>query len=197
MTTSKPDILFEHEVNEQAKSQFSSTPWAIKLFEDPTLRPFVSSSRVPPKSSSSTRETFVSQTLQTSDTISAWQSFFRPPTSSRPFEIVYLLKVGSGLNGHQDLAHGGFLSVVLDDVIGTAADVERPKDKSTMTAYLKVDYRRPVKTPGVLLARAWLEKREGKKMWGRGVIEDGEGNVLADGDALFIIVESLRPKEKL
>jgi len=87
--------------------------------------------------------------------------------------------------------------VILDDVIGTAADVERPMDKSTMTAYLKVDYRRPVKTPRTLLARAWLEKIEGRKMWGRGTIEDGEGTVLADGEALFIVVESLRPKEKL
>lgn len=86
---------------------------------------------------------------------------------------------------------------MLDDVIGTAADVARPRDNSTMTAYLKVDYRKPVKTPGVFLAKAWLEKREGRKMWGRGTIEDGEGNVLADGEALFIVVASLRPKEKL
>jgi len=87
--------------------------------------------------------------------------------------------------------------VVLDDVLGTAADCEKPDDKSTMTAYLRVDYRKPVKTPGAVLARAWLEKREGRKMWARGVIEDGEGNVLSDGEALFIVVASLRPKEKL
>lgn len=87
--------------------------------------------------------------------------------------------------------------MILDDVIGTAADCARPKESSTMTAYLKVDYRKPFKTPGVLLARAWLEKKEGRKMWGRGTIEDGEGIVYADGEALFIVVASLRPKEKL
>lgn len=87
--------------------------------------------------------------------------------------------------------------MVLDDVIGTVADCERPEDKSTMTAYLKTDYRKPVTTPGIILARAWLEKQEGRKMWGRGVIEDGEGNVLAEGEALFLVVESLRPKGKL
>ena len=197
MTSSKPHLLFEDEPDKDIKAQFSSIPWAIKLFQDPTLRPFISRSRVRPKTSSSTRETFVSQTLHTPDTISDWQSFFRAGTDSKPFEVIYLLKLGSGLNGHHDLAHGGFLSVILDDVIGTAADVERPMDKSTMTAYLKVDYRRPVKTPRTLLARAWLEKIEGRKMWGRGTIEDGEGTVLADGEALFIVVESLRPKEKL
>ena len=87
--------------------------------------------------------------------------------------------------------------MVMDDVIGNAVDFERPEDKSTMTAYLKVDYRRPVKTPGVLLARGWLERKEGRKMWGRGTIEDSEGNVLADGEALFIVVEPLWPMEKL
>lgn len=89
------------------------------------------------------------------------------------------------------------MSVILDDVIGTAAGCDKPKDKSTMTAYLKVDYRSPVKTPGVLLARAWLEKREGRKIWGRGVIENEEGNVLADGEALFLVVEPIRLKAKL
>jgi thioesterase superfamily protein 4 len=197
MTISKSRHLFEDARHQQTKSEFSSTPWALKLFEDPTLRPFTSSSRVPPQSSSSTRETFVSRTLSTPDTISAWQSFFKLPTSSKPSEVLYLLKLGSGLNGHHNLAHGGFVSVVMDDVIGNAVDFERPKDKSTMTAYLKVDYRKPVKTPGVLLARGWLERMEGRKMWGRGTIEDGEGNVLADGEALFLVVEPLWPKEKL
>ncbi|PMD48789.1 hypothetical protein L207DRAFT_413875 [Hyaloscypha variabilis F] len=197
MTASDPYLLFEDEPDKDTKAQFSSVPWAIKLFEDPTLRPFLSRSRVRPETSSSTRETFMSQTLHTTDTISAWQSFYRAPSNSKSCEIVFLLKLGSGLNGHHDLAHGGFVSAVLDDVIGTAVDVQRPKEKSTLTAYLKVDYRKPVKTPGVLLARAWLEKTEGKKMWGRGTIEDGDGTVLADGDALFIVVESLRPKERL
>jgi thioesterase superfamily protein 4 len=194
METWIPHLDFEDEPNEQTRSQFSSTPWAVKLFEDPTLRPFVNRAQIPPKSPS-TQETFISQTLATPNTISAWQSFFKPPTSSKPFEIIFLLKLGSGLNGHHNLAHGGFLSVTLDGVIGTAADIGRPEDKSTMTAYLKADYRKPVKTPGVLLARAWLEKQEGRKMWGRGTIEDGEGNVLVDGEALFILVESLRPEK--
>jgi acyl-coenzyme A thioesterase THEM4 len=195
MTTTKPPLLFEKEPNQEVKSQFSSIPWALKLYENPILRPFLSRSRIRRKTS--TGDTFISQTLSTPDTIPALQSFFKPATSSEQFEVIYLLKLGSGLNGHHDLAHGGLLSVILDEVIGTAADYERPEGKSTMTAYLKVDYRRPVRTPGVLLARAWLEKMEGRKMWGRGVVEDGEGNVLADGEALFLVVESLRPKEKL
>jgi acyl-coenzyme A thioesterase PaaI-like protein len=196
MTTSKPNLLFEDEPDPQVKAQFSSTPWALNFYHDRNLRLFTGRSRIPPNSAS-TRETFFSKTLSTTDTIPALQAFYKPASSPKPFEVIYLLKLGSGLNGHQDLAHGGFVSVVLDDVIGTAVECGRPKESSTMTAYLKVDYRKPVRTPGVVLARAWLEKKEGRKMWGRGTVEDGEGNVLADGEALFIIVASLRPNEKL
>jgi hypothetical protein len=161
MTTTKLTLLFEEEPNREIKAKFSSTPWALKLYENPTLHPFVSRSRVRHKSS--TRETFISQTLSTSDTISAWQSFFKPSTSSKRFEVIYLLKLGSGLNGHHDLAHGGFLSVVLDDVLGTAADCEKPADKSTMTAYLKVDYRKPVKTPGGGACEGLVREDKGEK----------------------------------
>lgn len=36
-------------------------------------------------------------------------------------------------------------------VIGSAAEMERDKSNSTMTAYLKVDYKAPIRTPGVVL----------------------------------------------
>ncbi|PBP17650.1 hypothetical protein BUE80_DR011551 [Diplocarpon rosae] len=44
-----------------------------------------------------------------------------------------------------------------------------------MTAYLNVTYRKPVSTPGAVLVRAWVERVEGRKIFGRGVIEDGDG----------------------
>ena len=88
------------------------------------------------------------------------------------------------------------MSVLLDEVIGTAADNVRPHDRSIVTAYLKVDYKAPVRTPGVVLCRAWVEKSAGKKMYGKGTIEDGEGSILAFGEALFIIVDKLTAQAK-
>lgn len=105
-----------------------------------------------------------------------------------------MLKLGSGVNGHVDICHGGFVSLLLDEVIGSAAESERPEDKTTMTAYLKVDYKAPVRTPNVVLCRAWVERREGRKIWARGTVEDGQGGVLALGEALFLIVERIVAK---
>lgn len=66
-----------------------------------------------------------------------------------------------------------------------------------MTAYLKVDYKKPVRTPGIVLTRGVVVKKEGKKLWLRGTVEDGEGGILATGEALFIVVEKVKPLPKL
>lgn len=86
---------------------------------------------------------------------------------------------------------------MLDEVLGNAAEIERPKGKATMTAYLKVDYKRPVRTPSVVLVRGWVERVEGRKMWVGGAIEDGMGVVFATGEGLFIVVEPVKPLERL
>lgn len=89
------------------------------------------------------------------------------------------------------------MSLLLDEVIGSAADRIRPEGTSTMTAYLKVDYKKPVLTPAVVLCRAWVERREGRKMYGRGTLEDGQGGIMAMGEALFLVVEKVTGKVKL
>ena len=194
MSAPRKDLVIE-EPYPHIKAQFNSTPWAAEIFNDPTLQPFNTESRIPKPS---TAETFTSKTLATPDTIAAWQSFYKPATGDSKFcEIVALLSLGSGVNGHLDTCHGGFVSVILDEVIGTAAEYERPAEKSTMTAYLKVDFKKPVPTPSIILCRAWLEKVEGRKLWGRGTIEDGEGVVLATGEALFVIVDRVNAQQKL
>jgi acyl-coenzyme A thioesterase PaaI-like protein len=169
----------------------------MRLFSDPTLKPVTNESRI--VKPTTTSDTFVARTLATPDTIVAWQSFLKihPPEDTRQGECVTVVKLGSGVNGHIDICHGGFVSVLLDEVIGTAADNVNHPDKSTMTAYLKVDYKKPVPTPGLVLCRAWIERTEGRKIFGRGTVEDGEGTVMATGEALFVVVEKVTAKVKL
>jgi thioesterase superfamily protein 4 len=59
------------------------------------------------------------------------------------------------------------------------------------TASLAMNYRAPIKTPGIVLARATVSKVDGRKVWVKAAIEDGKGGVFADGEALYIIA---RPK---
>jgi thioesterase superfamily protein 4 len=105
--------------------------------------------------------------------------------------------LGSGVNGHVDTGHGGFVAVLFDEGFGLVAGNQRPNDRAVMTVSLKIDYKKPVPTPGVVLFRGWLEKEERRKMWIRGAIEDGDGTVLATAESLFIVVEGLKPLERL
>ena len=54
------------------------------------------------------------------------------------------------------------------------------------TAELTVKYEKPLSTPGVVLCRSWVEKVEGRKVWIKGVLEDGKGLVFARGQSLYI-----------
>lgn len=89
------------------------------------------------------------------------------------------------------------------------------------TAYLNTVFKKPIKTPGVMLCRAWIvdegetiskiekdEKRisrdkesivaqektkpKRRKMKVEGTIEDGLGNIQATGEALMILVNGVR-----
>ncbi|KAF7860731.1 hypothetical protein EAF04_008249 [Stromatinia cepivora] len=182
-------------IPKETADHFSLTPWCRPILNDSSLHPFSFESRILKED---TGDTFTAITLQSPDTVPYYQCFYSPPTSSRPFgEILSLMSFGTHVNGHVDTAHGGFIAALLDDMIGCVAESNSAKDENTMTAYLNITYKKSIGTPGVVLGRSWVERKEGRKLFGKGTIENGEGVVLASGDALFIIVDRIRPGAKL
>lgn len=83
-------------------------------------------------------------------------------------------------------AHGGNVSLLFDELAGYAT-MERVTDGFARTAFLKVDYRSltPIDTP--LLARVWVERTEGRKLFVRGSLHEGD-RLCAEMDALFLQV---------
>lgn len=63
---------------------------------------------------------------------------------------------------------------------------------SSLTKELVVRFKRMVSTPGVVLCRNWVERREGRMRWAKGTVEDGEGTVLVEAEAVLVEL-----KEKL
>lgn len=123
-------------------------------------------------------------------------SLYNP--NSNPIEDVYLLSIGPGVDGATGRAHGGFNSLILDHITGTCAHRESGNtDPPCATAYLNVQYRAPVGTPCVLMARAWATKVEGRKVFTTGVLEDGEGRVYASAEALFVAPRGAKAKPSL
>ena len=84
----------------------------------------------------STESALVRETLNCAGTVNACLTFLRyvKPTApasetgedkKNPFlELCCLLDVGSGINGYVGTAHGGVFGVILDEVMGTAANMQ-------------------------------------------------------------------------
>lgn len=138
-------------------------------------------------------------TLSHEDRIRAGISFHRPssePDAALKFEDCYLVSLGEGLDGRPGRGHGGMSALLLDQITGSTAVhlAETTGDDPPATATLTIDFKAPVRTPGVFLVRSWVTEVSGRKVWTKGEIQDREGTVCAVAKALFIYP---RPKALL
>ena len=214
---SYPFKVVPQPVSAEMHEHLSKHAWTAQLIDDARLIAIETPSRV---RTAGTENSFLAQTLRGKDAITACQSFYKlplplpsPTESTSPatsdsnwgagsgsdaaaepvnvgeMQTVYF--IGSGLNGHEDICHGGFLSLALDEIMGLIVRLY-PKALNPYTMYLNVAFKKPLATPSVILCRAWFTKLQGRKMWVAATVEDGEGGLYATGESLFIDV-----KEKL
>lgn len=100
-------------------------------------------------------------------------------------EAVTTLTLGPGFEGAPGRAHGGIVAAIFDDVTG---HVLRVVGTPAYTGSLTVRYHQPTPIDVPLEFRAWLERRDGRRL-------HIEGSCTADGErvascaALFIVVD--------
>lgn len=165
-------------------------PWCSKITSDRTATEapvsFVRDEY--PATDQESRNTLIAETLATPSTIRAMRTFRRARQNGAGesvLECVMLFSLGDGMSGYPDTLHGGINATLLDTLIGSAV-VLRDNSGSYMTRRLDVLYERPIKTPGVVLGRAWCERLEGRKMFMKGHLEDSEGRVLTSAEGLWV-----------
>lgn len=191
---------------------FNRVPWCSRLLAQPNLRIHAPSSRLPKPST--TEDSLFAETLRTNRTISSALTFYPRPSPTDPHipAISTLFALGDGLNGYPAVLHGGIVASILDEAMGILLSVdadrahvqavstghkvgETPEGIGAYTAELKIKYLSPVRTPGVLLAKARVVRREGRKIWIRAVVAQKSGQVdeldglmveCAVGEALFV-----------
>ncbi|HEX8074543.1 MAG TPA: PaaI family thioesterase [Thermoleophilaceae bacterium] len=95
---------------------------------------------------------------------------------------VTLSRLHEGAPGY---AHGGAVSTVIDDALGMLLFVLR---KPAVTAKLEVNFRRPAFLERPFEVEAWVESVDGRKLHLAAEVRD-EGEVVADGSALFLEVD--------
>ncbi|KAJ5883973.1 uncharacterized protein N7473_010859 [Penicillium subrubescens] len=114
-----------------------------------------------------------------------------PTPGANPADIIMIYDLGgSGIAGHPSTVHGGVVATMIDEAMslavaahasapapaGVGAVDKNPRGK-TFTVQLDVRYKKPVTTPQVLVVRARVVARVGRKYWVRAqaVQEDEAG----------------------
>jgi acyl-CoA thioesterase FadM len=59
-----------------------------------------------------------------------------------------------------------------------------------LTVQLNVSYKNAIRTPGTVMARSWIVKREGRKVWVRGVVEGEGGLVHAEAEGIWVQIRA-------
>jgi acyl-coenzyme A thioesterase PaaI-like protein len=88
--------------------------------------------------------------------------------------------------GGNGAAHGGQIAIGFDDLLGMAAAVHA--GAVTRTASLTVDYWSITPLNTELTVRAWTERQEGRKVFVRATLHDGD-RLCAEAHALFIVLK--------
>lgn len=103
------------------KERLSAIPWCRALLQSSEWAPANNPNRVPKPS---TEDSFFAETLSTPRTIRACVTLRNAQESQRGIEGVFydeireLFELGDGLNGHPRIAHGGFVTTMIDEVMG-------------------------------------------------------------------------------
>ncbi|MBM7369211.1 PaaI family thioesterase [Gordonia hydrophobica] len=92
--------------------------------------------------------------------------------------------------GGDGTAHGGAITMLFDDVLGTF--VSRRGQPDSRTAFLKVDYRNITPVNRELRLTASIDRIEGRKTFVTGALADGDV-VCAEAEALFVRVLPPQP----
>jgi acyl-coenzyme A thioesterase PaaI-like protein len=196
-----------------SKEPFLRIPWTAPLISAPNLITRVPDSRLPKPTN---EDSFFATTLKTPSTLRSCVSVYRRPVPSDPYirEISTFATIGSALDGHPGILHGGVVASLLDEAMGVLLTVNHERDHflavakgfaegespagglGSFTAYLNVRFLRPVRSSAAVQVVAWVVRREGRKSFvnaevrqnvGGGEDDSGEVVVCASGEGLFVV----------
>lgn len=192
--------------DDEEVAYFRSIPWCAKHLT-PSSSSSSSSELVVtpvwsrrPKLPHSFDDALFSATLRTRDTIRAFVCFYPGPEDRGAYlpRLRALVGLGDLVAGYAGVSHGGVVATVLDETLSLLAPAARwdawllpPREGGrglvgVVTAYLNIQYLRPVAVPGDYLVTVWLVKKEGRKVFVAGKMEDEGGVAVASAEALFI-----------
>lgn len=168
--------------------------WCQQLLRHPAYRTVpLFTRKMSTPTESSPYNTLMGRTLFTDDTLRAVKFLYKPPgENGLDGELLALISVGGGMCSHSDTLHGGINTVLVDEIGGALANQLIPEP--LMAVNLNVNLRKPVRTPGLILGRAWIDRRpEGRKVWVKIRLEQ-DGVTCIESENLYL---KMQPQGKL
>lgn len=98
--------------------------------------------------------------------------------------VVSLFNFSSTHQSYPERTHGGLISAMIDEIVGRAIWITEPETWG-VTMELKIRYRKPVPYDKTLKAIGQINKITRRTFEGTGKILDLDGNVLAEGEAIY------------
>jgi len=100
--------------------------------------------------------------------------------------VVAHIEIGTKLDGHSGIVHGGILGLLVDDVLGFGFEaLEIPM---AVTANLNIDFRRGVPAKSKILIKCYLVERKGRKLtWSVLVLSPDEQELYCEASSVYVI----------
>lgn len=103
--------------------------------------------------------------------------------------LVGRIWFGPGAEGPPGHAHGGSMAAVLDEAMGAGAWMA---GHTVLAARLTTEFRRMLPLNTEALLEAWVDHVDGRKVKTRGRLFGPGGELYAEGEALFIVLDPER-----
>ncbi|MFP5386036.1 MAG: hotdog domain-containing protein [Bacteriovoracia bacterium] len=95
--------------------------------------------------------------------------------------------------GFNSVVHGGYIGMILDEIMGYAVILQR--GKLPLTRDMTIKFHRPIFVGNNYKITAVVDKEEGQNFFCKGYIKDQDGAVVAESDGnMFVPTEARAPK---
>ncbi|KAI0111927.1 HotDog domain-containing protein [Daldinia grandis] len=106
-----------------------------------------------------------------------------------------LVDLGEDCQSFPGVMHGGMHGLLMDEVMGTAANAQA--SNGAYTVRFTTHYHHAIRLPQILLVRGRVVRRDGRKIYVRGTLEDKDGTVMAEGDGVWLAIGRKSAQSKL
>ncbi|KAJ6440249.1 Heat shock protein DnaJ [Purpureocillium lavendulum] len=185
---------------DDALRYFQALPWLAETLGNRGTHCFLPSSR---NTTSDHRDQFLNITLATDRTLEHMLCFITPEDQgilqdpSKPVaQVQTLFLPGEGLSGVGSMLHGGVIMTMLDEACNVLLEINTVLNKQgsmfeagSVTGSMEVKFIRAVLTGGAVLATAWIDTIDGRKMRIRCNIRDEDGEELVRASSMWFVVK--------